>query len=217
MSEVYEYRRLHVPRGHWARVVDAVHGSVASGVHSSGGTIFGLWTGLIGAGSDEGVLMSAWPNGEALAQHGAATVGSIDGVESSHFVRLTPTLRPLAPTPPTEPGCYAIRWFSLDETGVGDFLDLSEKTIWSHLESLGCRVVGCWRSIDSDPGEARVLQIVRYPTMAHWDRARLDGSEPPPGVDQSRFQAARSANLRRADLTQWMDERIMQPARLASS
>jgi len=209
VSQVYEYRKIRVGSTGWEPVAKAVYGTESAQVREVGASIYGMWRGVIGAGSDEGVLMSAWPGLETLAQHGAATLGNIEGViEHSHFARVTATVRPPDATPPNEPGVYAHRWFSLQEVNWPEFLQLSEMRIWPYIEGFDCRIVGLWRNVDVDPPAARALLITRYPSMTVWDQTRTAIEEPPPGASPSLYSSARSAILRRAELTEWTIVRI---------
>jgi hypothetical protein len=173
-------------------------------VREVGASIYGMWSGVIGAGSDEGILMSIWPGAETLAQHGAATIGNIDGViEHSHFARLAATVRPLDHKSPAEPGIYAHRWFSVPDRDWAEFVQISERRIWPYYESRDCRIVGLWRNIDVDPPEARAIMVTRYPSMTHWDRTRLDDDQPPLGANAAFYEAARAAIKRRNEMTNW--------------
>ena len=209
---VYEYRKLKVdPRG-WRRVADAVHGPIADAAGTAGGSVFHLGSGLIGAGNDEGYLITAWPDTEVLAQRGAATLGNMPGVvESSNFARLTPSARPHDTQAPSDPGVYAHRWFSIDVDHWPEFLDLSENRIWPYIETYGARIVGFWRNMDSSLPENRVLLVTRYASMSEWDRTRLESSSAPPGSNAELYADARAAVLRRAELTRWSIVRILRP------
>lgn len=209
VAEVYEFRKFNVMKGDWARVAQTIHGPETDDLSRVGGTIFGLWSGLIGAGNDEGVIVSAWPDIEVLAAHGARTLGNIEGVRSAHFARLEPTSRPSMPVPVIDAGVYAHRWFSLQDQDWAEFEILSETKIWPYIESFdGCRIVGLWRNLDVSYPEARALLVTRYPNMATWERTRLTDVAPPAGVNPERYADAHIAVRRRADLTNWTIVRI---------
>ena len=207
---IYEYRKINVARRAWGRVIQSVHGPVARTASAGGGAIWALGRGLLGAGSDEGTLMSVWPDGEVLAQRGAATFGAIDGVvESSNFARLEPTVRPTEPTPPSDPGLHVHRWFSLDDRDWAEFLDLSQHKIWPYMETFDCTILGLFRNVDLPPPECRVLLVTRYANMTEWDRSRPYGSAAPTGTSAALFEEARTATLRRGELTAWTIARVM--------
>jgi hypothetical protein len=183
---------LRIERGAWPKVAEAVHGPVAESVASSGGSIFGLWRGEIGWHTDEGALMTAWPSGE----FGHPTLEEIPGVAESSAERVDATVRPLDPTPPTESGIYAHRWFEIASDDWPEFVELSQGA-WPDFEAaFAARIVGFWRSVDSAAGQARVLLVTRYPSLASWERSRPYSADPVEGV-----QEARRKFLRRAELT----------------
>lgn len=207
MAGIYEYRTIKIAPGR--QVSEVVRASASAMVPSAGGSVYGLWSGLIGAGSDEAVLMTYWPDAELLAQGGARTIGSLDGVLESHFARLVPALRPSTATPPSETGVYAFRWFGLRTARWPELLELSERSIWPWIESQpDCRVLGVWRNMDVAPPEARALSVTTYPDMAAWDRTRVDSVSAPDGADAQLYSSARTAARARASLTEWTIVRI---------
>ena len=62
MHEYYEYRRIRVAPRSWRRVGPALHERGAGAVAAAGGTLFGVFVGQIGLGSNEGVVLTAWPD-----------------------------------------------------------------------------------------------------------------------------------------------------------
>ncbi|HEU5322527.1 MAG TPA: NIPSNAP family protein [Methylomirabilota bacterium] len=201
MSEIYDYRTIRVERAAWRRVVASVQGAGGDAVRAAGGTVFGLFSGLIGLASDEGVLIIAWPAPEALVAHAGRTAAAVDGVIESSGERLVATVRPIDATPPREAGVYAHRWFWLQAQDWPEFLRLSEEGVWPYFESDGCRIVGLWRSMEPGP-LAKVLLITRYPSVAHWERTRLQSPQAPEGADERLYAAAQQAGRRRAELTE---------------
>jgi hypothetical protein len=197
---VYEYRTLRIERGAWPGVTRSVLGACAEQTRAAGGSVFALFTGVIGFASDEGVLMRAWPDADALVNHAARTL-TVNGLVASRVHGLAPTVRPTDAIPPTEPGVYAHRWFWLRRQDEDVFVRLSENEIWPFFESDGCRIVGLWRSIESRP-LAKLLLITRYASVAHWERTRPQALEPPPGADAQLYRQARDGVRRRAELTE---------------
>ena len=65
---IYEYRTLRIERAVWAALAPAFGGEVAEATHTSGGSVFALFAGMIGLATDEGVLVRAWPDAETLAR-----------------------------------------------------------------------------------------------------------------------------------------------------
>lgn len=191
VDERYEYRTIQIERGAWKKVAEHLHGDVAGELERSGATIFGLWRGEIGFHNDEGIVMSAW----ATRAHGETEIPS---VLSSSVEHLVATVRPTDPSPPTDDGIYAHRWFETTEDNWTEFCELSNAA-WPYFEGAfpGTRIVGLWKSLDAPVPTVRALLITRYPTLAVWERSRPFEAERVPGVDE-----ARRRFMRRAELTQ---------------
>jgi hypothetical protein len=198
---IYDYRTIRIRRGAWREVADGVYGPARARATDAGGSVFGFFAGMIGFASDEGVLMSAWSDAEALASHADAVASAVPEIIEAAPQRLVPTVRPLDATPPREPDVYAHRWFWLQSQDWTEFARLSAEGIWPYFESDGCRIIGLWRSME--PGQpAKALLITRYPSVAHWERTRLQSPEPPPGADERLYRQAQEAGRRRNELTE---------------
>jgi hypothetical protein len=200
----YEYRTVRIPRGAWPGVARSVHGEVAAAVSGSGGAIVGLFAGLIGLASDEGVILIGWPDAETLAACAPRAIGRAVDIVDSTVERLAPSARPLdvSPIAPSSPSdVYAHRWFWLQPQDWPEFVTLSETGVWPYFESDGCRIIGLWRSMEPGP-LAKALLITRYPSVAHWERTRLQSPDPPPGADERLYASAREAGRLRARLTE---------------
>jgi NIPSNAP len=204
MTVVYEYRAIRVPRAGWRDVSRSVYGGTSEAVRAAGGLVIGMFAGLIGFATDEGVVLSAWTDPDAQVSHAPRTVGAVASIIESSAERLAATVRPIdaAPLPAGAPGdVYAHRWFWLQPQDWPEFLTLSEEGVWPFFESDGCRIIGLWRSMEPGP-LAKALLITRYPSVAHWERTRLQAPEPPPGADARLYRAAQDAGRRRAQLTE---------------
>jgi hypothetical protein len=196
---IYEYRTLRIERGGWPAFSASVFGACARQTAAAGGSVVALFAGMIGVANDEGVLLRAWPDDEALANHAARTL-TVDALVHSHVTALAPTVRP-AGEPNLTSGVYAHRWFWLRHEHEAAFADLSHQEVWPFFESDGCTIVGLWRDLAQAP-LARLLLITRYGSVAHWERTRTTAPEPPPGVDPSLYARAAGGVRRRAELTQ---------------
>ncbi len=204
MTDLYEYRTIRIARGGWPVLARSVRDEIAPSIVARGGSMVGLFTGLIGFASDEGVILSAWPDAEALTAHAAHIVGGAAGLIESTSERLAPTVRPLdaAPiAPAARDEVYAHRWFWLQPQDWPEFITLSEEGVWPYFESDGCRIIGLWRSAEPGP-LAKSLLITRYPSVAHWERTRLQSPDVPPGADARLYAAAQAAGRSRAALTE---------------
>jgi hypothetical protein len=199
-SLIYEYRTIRIRRGAWRDVASEVRDAASDAASARGGSVFGLFAGMIGFASDEGVFITAWPDADA-AVNAPDVAASIRDVIESTSERIVPTARPIDPTPPREAGVYAHRWFWLQPQDWSEFQRLSEEGIWPYFESDGCRIIGLWRSME--PGQpAKALLITRYPSVAHWERTRLQSTDPPTGTDERLYRQAQDAGRARNALTE---------------
>lgn len=194
MHEVYSYSSIRIERGAWRRVAAGVHGAYSRRVGEAGGVVFGLWSGEVGTHSDEGFLMTAWADREALST--AGDLGSIDGVAESYVERLVATVRPVSPEPPLDDGLYVHRWFEVSASDWEEFLDLSN-TAWPSMEGAfpGVRIIGLWRSLETQPFDARVLLVTRYENLDQWDRSRYYRGDPVTEAKDAYERFARRARL----------------------
>ena len=201
MADLYEYRTIQIERGGWRALPERVAGAFAGGTSDAGGAVYALFAGMIGFASDEGVLMRAWRDDDAFAASAERTLSALPGIVESRAERLFPGVRPLDASPPRADGVYAHRWFWLQPQDWAEFQRLSEDGVWPYFESDGCNVMGLWRSAEPGP-LAKALLITRYPSVAHWERTRLQSPDAPPGADERLYRAAQDAGRRRADLTE---------------
>ena len=157
MHEHYTYRPFRLRPQSWPKLVAHVRARTAG--------LFGLYSGQIGLGANEGVAIS-------LESAPGSPLDGCDAVVESHAERLVATVRPRDPTPPTLPGVYAHRWFELVESDWPEFLELSEGA-WPTFESeYDANILGFWRSLDVAAPRARVLLLTRYASLAEWERSR---------------------------------------------
>ena len=198
---VYEYRTLRVARASWPRLGDAFAGSIDVATRAAGGSVYALCAGMIGFATDEGTIIRAWPDEETLSRESERTLAGAETIVESSVSRLMPAGRPVDATPPRTEGVYAHRWFWLDRADWDEFLRLSEDGIWPYFESDGCGIIGLWRELDERPQVAALL-ITRYPSVAHWERTRLQSRDAPPGADAALYRRAQEAGRRRAALTE---------------
>jgi hypothetical protein len=199
MADVYEYRTIRIERGAWRALASSVGGSFGEATSNAGASMYALFAGMIGIASDEGVLMRTWPDGDAYTSRAERTLAALAGVVESRAERLVAGVRPLDASPPRSDGVYAHRWFWLQPQDWAEFQRLSEDGVWPYFESDGCSIIGLWRSAEPGP-LAKALLITRYPSVAHWERTRLQSSEPPPGANEHLYRSAQDAGRRRAEL-----------------
>lgn len=174
MNETYEYRRFKVAAGDWERFAERLRGEGARRAAEHGGTLFGVWRGQIGLEANEGIMLTAWPDEQALASGAARLHGVFGDALESRAERLVATLRPDDPTPPVRSGVYAFRFFSIVDGDWAEFADLSARA-WPGFESsYDAKICGFFRSLDVRPPDARVLLLTRYASLAVWEASRAD-------------------------------------------
>ncbi len=191
MNEPYLYDSIRIERGGWSSVAEAAADTVAS----AGGVLFGIWRGEIGWHNDEGVVLSAWP---AAAGPGEARLDDVPGILEWSRERVVATVRPTAPDPPELDGVYAHRWFECADRDWAEFLELSESA-WPDFERTfdGTRIIGFWRSADASEGEARILLVTRYASLAAWERSRPYAPDPVAGAAEAIRKFRRRAEITR--------------------
>ena len=162
MHERYAYRSFRLRPRSWPKLVEHVRARARAP--------YGLFSGQIGLGANEGVLIE-------VGEGAATALDGCDAVLESRGERLVATVRPRDPAPPTLPGVYAHRWFELLESDWPEFLELSEGA-WPAFESdYDAQIQGFWRSLDVAPPRARVLLLTRYASLAEWERSRTPISD----------------------------------------
>jgi hypothetical protein len=201
MAELYEYRTIRIQRAAWRSLEREYSGALAAETAAAGGASYALFAGMIGLATDEGVLMRTWSNESALSAHSERTLSALPSVIEFDAERLVASVRPVGATPPRTAGVYAHRWFWLQPQDWPEFQRLSEEGVWPYFESDGCDIIGLWRSVAPGP-LAKVLLVTRYPSLAHWERTRLQSSEPPDGADERLYRRAQDAGRKRAELTE---------------
>jgi hypothetical protein len=193
LSRLYEYRRIEVEPRSWPTVAEQIGTSRRRAIEAAGGRLFGLWTGQIGMASDEGVLMTVWPDESTHSKHAPQLIDPVREIVSSRTERLVLRARSEHPEPPTGPGIYAHRWFEILAADRAEFVKLSEGA-WPDFESShDANVVGLWETRDPELPASRMLLLTRYGSLAVWERSRSARSD--------REREAWKLFLRRHELT----------------
>jgi hypothetical protein len=162
VHERYAYTSFRLRPRSWPKLIEHVRARPRG--------LYGLFSGQIGLGVNEGVLIEVG-DGASTALDGC------DAVLESQSERLVATVRPRDPAPPTRPGVYAHRWFDLAESDWREFLALSEGA-WPPFEAdYEAEIQGFWRSQDVAPPRARVLLVTCYASLAEWERSRAPISD----------------------------------------
>lgn len=195
MNEYYDIRKIRVQARSWRTVVPSVLGARAAAVEAAGGIFYGLFTGQIGLGANEGLVMTAWTELARLEECAALATDGVEEILSYEPERFAATVRPTAPLPPKEPGVYAHRSFEIQERDWPEFVALSEGA-WPAFERANdSEILGFWRSLDVEAPRARVRLLTRYPSLAVWELSR--GGRPDSKTDPQTIERF----IRRHELT----------------
>lgn len=142
--------------------------AVASAVKAAGiagAQTFGVFIPMIGVSTNVVTAISNWTGEPAKA---AYTSDRITGVRS----RLLDTLA-RGQNPVTADGIYTHRWFMCAPEHVQTLTDTSVEAWKTMEEDSDARIAGFWLDRERNAkGEAVVLMIVFYPSLAIWDATR---------------------------------------------
>jgi len=195
MHEPYACLSIRIEPRTWPAVARAVHEDGAARVEAAGGRLLGLFTGQIGLGANQGVVITSWSDvASARACADAPVRGLAEVVEASAEI-LQATVRPREPEVWDAPGVYAHRWFELAEPDWPEFVELSNGAWPSFERTNDCQVLGFWRSLDVEAPDARVLLLTRYASLGVWEQSR--GHRPDTKTEPEAWQRF----VRRATLT----------------
>jgi hypothetical protein len=172
LSRLYEYCRIEVRPRSWPEVAERVGKDRRRAIAEAGGCLFGIWTGQIGMSSNEGVVMSVWPDEATHSKHAPRVVDPAGEIVSSRAERLVLRARSEDPEPPTGSGIYAHRWFEIRAEDRDEFVELSEAAWPSFEGSHDVNIIGLWETRDADPPTTRLLLLTRYGSLAVWERSR---------------------------------------------
>ncbi|MEM7018940.1 MAG: hypothetical protein AAF512_16570 [Pseudomonadota bacterium] len=193
MPDYYERYQVRVKPRAWQNVANWLTSTGTEQLENTGGKLYGVWSGQIGLASNEGVVMTVWPDAERAVSLVLDNAPDIVDVQRE---RLVSTVRPQTTEPPAEPWIYAHRWFHIQERDWPEFLELS-KTAWNHFEVENeIQVVGFWLSLDVESPAAKVWLMTRYASLAVWEGSRTDKA-----TNDEQKEAARRF-IRRHELTE---------------
>jgi hypothetical protein len=151
----YEYFQLRLGRER------TVHRDLATRLHTLPQTV-AVFAPLLGFASNEALV---------LARPGVEPGAAIQAVD-----RLMPTLRPVEDVPPEGGGVYVHNWFTIDGTGVDEFVRLSGEA-WPDFERrFETRIYGLFLARESEAdraeGARRLLLMTRYRDLGEWQVSR---------------------------------------------
>ncbi|MGY9057156.1 MAG: hypothetical protein ACKVGZ_16415, partial [Alphaproteobacteria bacterium] len=194
---VYEYRFLRVKQNAWDSVEPAILNAGAAAAAEAGGQLFGVWIGQIGLSSNQGVVVTVWPDLEVAKRNGSSAIAGIDGIATSETMYMEGTTRPTDPTPPEGPGMFAHRVFEVRRDDAERFVELSNEA-WPQFEEVfGARVFALWREVGHERANERLILLTRYADYAAWENSRFWRPEPDPNAADAlqRFRERREITL----------------------
>lgn len=136
----------------------------ANGV-AGGAQTFGVFLPMIGVSTNVVTALTNWPGEPAAADY---TSEQVVGVRTRLFDTLARGQKPC-----TADGIYTHRWFVVAPDNVQALTDMSVEAWKSSEADTEMRIAGFWRCRELNAsGEAVVLMIVHYPSLAAWDASR---------------------------------------------
>lgn len=226
---IYTLRTFLVDRPNVRRFVELSEGEIWPWLEQRDGRALGLWSVVLG-GQERIVLITRydsldhwqqtrpWLTGGQgavaadLHQRGRAAVAERAALtRDTDVIALQPVSArmPLTDAPEPEPGIYTLRSFRVRPRDDAEFARLTEESIWPWFETMGSRHLGLWRAVIAE--DPQLYMLSRYRDLAHWEATRQAGPEPSDPALRPRWQAARAALARRAELTLHSGVRVLRP------
>jgi hypothetical protein len=156
--------------------------SVLGAWRQSGITVWGIWEGLFGVGSNELIVVAA----AAGDRPEAAFTDALNGVEVLEVLVLTPTVRPLGTGPCEKPGLYVFRFFDVDNEHVDQIAALSSDAwnTFENTENYQAQPQGLFAQQDRSTVQGRMLLVTWYDGLNSWQTSR----KPAPAAMESFLQ-----------------------------
>jgi hypothetical protein len=157
---VLRFDELTVQRNRGEEVAKAIKANGADGSQT-----LGVWLPMIGVSTNVVSVITNWTGEPAEPDYEDGNIVSVR-------TRLFDTLA-RGQTPCTADGIYTHRWFIVTPDNVQTLTDTSVEA-WKSMEAdTDARIAGFWLDRERNGnGEAVVLMIVYYPSLAAWDASR---------------------------------------------
>ena len=154
------FDELTVQRNRGEEVASALKANGAAGAQT-----LGVWLPMIGVSANVVTAVTNWTAEPAAAAYRDET---ITGVRTRLFDTLARGQQPC-----TADGIYTHRWFMVAPDNVKTLTDTSVEAWKTMEEDTAARISGFWLDRQRNArGEAVVLMIVYYPSLAAWDASR---------------------------------------------
>jgi hypothetical protein len=199
---IYEERYT---RAELRRVREYLHfcrDSMLPAMHSAGGQVICLATGLIGDPNNAVLQITGFSD---LASWQAAQANLASGrneLVQSEEVRL---LRPIASRPkeviPSEDRrpVYSYRRFFINPSDLAKFVECSEDGVWPLYEAVDCRVLGLWTPLPAT-SPLEIILMAGYHGPGHWEETRFFQGKPE-GLDDGLWERGQELGRQRGALS----------------
>jgi hypothetical protein len=144
--------------------------SVLGAWRQSGITVWGIWEGLFGVGSNELIVVAA----AAGDRPQTAFTDALNSAVVLDVLMLTPTVRPEGTAPCEKPGLYVFRFFDVDNENVEQIAALSLDA-WKSFENTDnyeAEPQGLFAQQDRTAVEGRMLLVTWYDGLNSWQTSR---------------------------------------------
>ena len=146
---------------------------------SDGSQTLGVWLPMIGVSTNVVTVITTWTGEPTAAAYKSEL---ITGVRTRLFDTLARGQQPC-----TSDGIYTHRWFIVAPDNVKTLTETSVEAWKSSEADTEMRIAGLWRCRELNAnGEAVVLMIVYYPSLAAWDASRYWKPKPADQVQPNR-------------------------------
>ncbi len=147
-------------------------GDTAGSWRQAGITIWGVWEGLFGVGSNELIVVAAGA-GERTADDFTQALGQAP-VTIVDSLLMTPTVRPEGKAPCDVPGLYVFRFFEVATADVEEVVALSRQAweTFENAENYQSEPQGLFRPADESIESGRMLLVTWYDGLESWQTSR---------------------------------------------
>lgn len=189
LDTVYHISRIRCAGIAAQRLLAPLREQTAPAIGRTGGSVWGIFTGLLGLDTRELYLVTSWPAGAAPAPAVATALPAEAWIVDER--EMVPTVRPLTPEPMALPGVYVFRWFEVHNRDIGEIAALS-KEAWETFENTDAyraEPQALLRDADTSAEQGTMLLVTWYDGLRSWELSRTPAPE------------ARANFVKRAQLT----------------
>ena len=170
MSDTYCYLRLKGEGRDTLALRDELEGGTFARWRKSGITVWGIWSGMFGVGSNELFVVAA----AAGVRRQDDFLSELNDAEIVDTELFTPTVRPEGNAPCDRAGLYVFRFFEVDNKDVDEIAELSNEawTTFENTQSYQAEPQGLFRQQDLAASPGRMLLVTWYDGLDSWQTSR---------------------------------------------